>query len=453
MARVALINYHLGSIAVSEALFKALGCEPVSIALYHHRHPRTHPEFNYKILRGIHRIYNNPRIRHILHKSKKVLFGSPEKFRPEYPAPLMLYRFLNFVGLLKDEDYIAAVIFISFRYLQRDVSLTPQQLERFSQLYSNHPVFKRFFSNIDHIATSYIPRLAHIAKVFADIFNLRLIILSGHRFNVPANSHTENELIKKTIRETHQNPKHIFASASLYDSMYAKHYLNIEPEPLFNFSFHINQKIEKPDNNIILLGPTHAHLQPQARQRQEQIRQAYAQFCDGNRLTPKFVFQFIRDAYKGYHELNQLAHHPAVIILPYSVFSYSQEELYDLNIPYFFPSVNFLIQSRIIYDHVLPWWIGPKLYKTIETDLEDDESPNCESEAAQRKWLPYSSMYQRENIVVFDDLADLARKIHTIDRDGDHLRQKMYAENLKRRDESLTLWAKTLNFTHGATNG
>ena len=71
MARVALINYHLGGNAVSEALFKTLGYEPVSIALYMFCPPQTHPEFNYKILRGIHRIYN-PLIRRILEQVQYV---------------------------------------------------------------------------------------------------------------------------------------------------------------------------------------------------------------------------------------------------------------------------------------------------------------------------------------------------------------------------------------------
>ena len=86
----------------------------------------------------------------------------------------------------------------------------------------------------------------------------------------------------------------------------------------------------------------------------------------------------------------------------------------------------------------------------MEADFEDDGSPNCRSAAAQRKWLPYSSCYQKENVVIFDNLNDLARKIHTVGQDGDRIRQKMYAENVKRRDENLKLWSEALNLT---TNG
>ena len=442
MPRIALINYHLGSIAVSEALFKTLGWEATSIVLYRHRLIQVHPALRFKILHKIRDFYIN------WNKVNRRLFKYPYiiDVSHEYPAPLTLYRFLNILGVLRDEDYIAAFIFKSLGLLE--LNLTPQQLEHFSLSCSNDPVFKRFFRNVDCIATSFPPRLAHLARIFADRFNLRLIILSGHRFNLRVNSSAENELIKNTILEAHQNPQHIFASASFYDSMYSKHYLNIEPKPLFNFSFHITQKIESSDNNIVLLGPVNADVDLV----QQKISLEYKQFCDRNNLTSKFIFRSIRNAYPEYYELSQLARHPAVIILPYSVFSYSQEELYDLNIPYFVPSVNFLIQSGIVEDRVLydKPYLSLGSYKTMESDFEDDGSPNCRNEAAQRKWLSYSSFYQRENAIIFDNLTDLACKIHTVDQDGDGLRQKMYAENVKRRDESLQLWDKVLKL---ATRG
>ena len=445
MLRIALINAHIGRTVVDEALFKVLGYEVVSIMPYYLRFPEAHSELGYKILSKIRRIYR------ALNKVRAILFKSPYGKPPEYPAPLILYRLLNFLGALKNEDYIAAVVFKSFRYLEGD--LTPSQLERFTRSYSNDPAFKRFFRDIDYIATSFPPRLAQFARIFADKFNLRLIILSSHRFDLRVSSPAENELINKNLLEAHQNPQHILASSSLYESMYTKHYLNIEPEPLFDFGFHITQKIEPTNNNIVLLGPTNARVFITTRPYQAKIRHAYTQFCDDNGLTAKFAFQFIRDAYPAHYELNQLARHPAVIILPYSVFSVSSEELYDLNIPYFVPSVNFLIESGIAQDRTQSQLIGPELYKTIKTDFEDDDSPNCWSETAQRKWLSYANIYQKENAVVFDDLSDLAQKVHTIDRDGDDLRQKMYAENLKRRDYSLKLWAKTLNLSLGDING
>ena len=442
MARVALINYHLGSIPVSEALFRTLDYEVVSIVRYHQILGQPSQKMRYKILRGIRAIYRGRNI--VL----RVLFKYPYT-KNAYPAPLIVYRFLNLLGILKDEDYIATVMAKSFKGLD-DVTL--QQIERFSQSCPNDPVFKRFFQDVDYIATSFPPRLAHFARIFADKFNLGLIILSGHRFNLGVKNRAENESLKKNLLEAHQNPRHILAGASFYDLMYTQHYLNVNPEPLVTFSFHIAQKIEHPDNNTVLVGPVNAHLNRgfETKTYDKKITDTYTQFCAENSLTPKLAFRFIRHVYPTYYELSQLARHPAVIILPYSVFSYSQEELYDLNIPYFAPSVDFLIQSGIVTDRTLSRQAGPELYKTIENDLEDDSSPNSHSEAAERKWLPYSSIYQKENAIIFDNLTDLARKIHTIDQDGDRLRQKMYAENTRRRDENLKLWSEALNLTtHG----
>ena len=439
MPRIVLINYHLGSNAVGKALFRTLGYEVTSITTHHHHLAVDAPKKRYKILRKVHNVYAK-------------LFKLP-RTRNAYHVPLILYRFLGLLGIAKDEDYIAMTMLKSFGLSEQDS--TPQQIEHFSQSYSNDPVFKRFFRDVDCIVTSFPPRLAHFARIFADRFNLRLIILSGHRFNLRVNSSAENELIKKNLLEAHQNPQHILASASFYDLMYTQHYLNIKSEPLFNFSFHITQKIERPDNNIVLIGPVNVRGRPITKTYDKKFEHAYTQFCDDNNLTPKFVFRFIRNVYPTYHRLNQLARHPAVIILPYSVFSYSQEELYDLNIPYFAPSVDFLIQSGMVNDRVLydPPYTSLNSYKAMEADFEDDGSPNCRSEAAQRKWLSYSSFYQRENTVIFNDFTDLARKIHTIGQDGDRIRQKMYAENVKRRDENLKLWTEVLNMEPGGING
>ena len=440
MSRVALINHHIGSIAVSEALFKTLGYEVVTIVRYHQLRYQPSPKARYKFLRGIRNIYA------LLKIIRQTLFKRPYT-KNAYPAPLMLYRFLNLLSVLKDEDYIAAVVAKSFKSLTGDLTL--QQIEHFSQSYSNDPVFKRFFQDVDYIVTSFPPRLAHIARIFADKFNLRLIILSGHRFNFRVNTFAENELIKKNLLEAHQNPRHILASASLYDLMYTQHYLNVKPKPLFNVCFYITQKIERPDNNIVLIGPTNALVKPNwiTQTYDKKIRDAYTQFCTENGLMPKYTPRFIRDVYPTYYELDQLARHPAVVILPYSVFSYSQEELYELNLPYFVPSVEFLIQSGMVTDRIQPHYIGTQRYKTIEDDLEDDTSPNSDNEVAQRKWFPYASAYQKENAIIFDNLNDLARKIHTIDQYGDDLRQKMYAENIKRREESLKLWSEALSLT------
>ena len=57
MARVALINYHLGSIPVSEALFRTLDYEVVSIVRYHQILGQPSQKMRYKILRGIRAIY------------------------------------------------------------------------------------------------------------------------------------------------------------------------------------------------------------------------------------------------------------------------------------------------------------------------------------------------------------------------------------------------------------
>lgn len=63
----------------------------------------------------------------------------------------------------------------------------------------------------------------------------------------------------------------------------------------------------------------------------------------------KWQFATAKQLY-GHYNLQQVAEHRAIILLPYAVLSYGMTELYALDVPIFVPSVPFAVQLGIFYD-------------------------------------------------------------------------------------------------------
>ncbi len=59
-------------------------------------------------------------------------------------------------------------------------------------------------------------------------------------------------------------------------------------------------------------------------------------------LQPEFSAERVYDIY-SFYTVKDLASHPAIIMLPYSVMSYRLTELYALGIPLFMPSPKFYL--------------------------------------------------------------------------------------------------------------
>ena len=323
------------------------------------------------------------------------------------------------------------------------------RVANFSRFCSKNAIFQNFFKDTDYIISSFPPSLIHPLKIIADQFNITLINSIGHRFNLISKSREENTQLKKLIKEMYDSPKHILASLTLYDVNYTRHYLNVEPTLIPAFSFHIPQKVTAPQNRTILIGPANIrrvkHLLPQLDQLLSDLENERRKFYDSNSTLKPFNFKEIKAVYTSYR-LEQLAQHPAVVIFPYSSFAVSLEELYDLNIPFFVPSVDFIIKHQTLSDRALPkLWCSVETYKQMEDDFDHPDSPNSYNETALRKWIPFSSFYQKQNSIIFDDFADLMKKVQDLDQYGNELRQKMFDENSRRRDEILKQWRTVLS--------
>ena len=444
--KIAIVNFHPGFPLCQKALFEELG---VDVSVIGHRRFATllSPGGGWRksVICRIESVFVDlyRPFRKILIK----LFSSrvwPEASVSHFPR--RVYRILVSLGIMTVPEYLSLLIQrYSIRYLL--------------QFSRNDKVLRNFFKDTDFIVFSFPPFLVHSLKAIADEFDITLINYLGHRFNSSCITKEGNILVKSLIKELHNSPRHILASCSFYDVKYTKHYLNVEPLNLTLHGFHIPQKVTPPKNRTILIGPAQirrdgfANVTPAEKQLANrmydglflELERERRSFYNANPTVTEFTFGEIKSIYPRY-TFEQLAQHPAVVVFPYSSYAVSLEELYDLNIPYFVPSVDFIIKHQLLYDRALPkLWCSIEEYEQMEDDFNSPDSPNSYNETALRKWIPFSSFYQKQNAIIFDDFADLMKKVQDLDQYGNELRQKMFDENSRHRDEILKQWRTVLS--------
>ena len=419
--KLATVNFHAGFPLCQKALFEELGVD-VSVIGEQRFATLLSPggEWRRSVIRRIELVFFNlyPPFRRILRK----LFPRRDWPRGER-LPLRVYRLLIPLGIITVPEYVSVLF---QRYCYRPYRDGPDHTQSLLQFSRNDKVVRKFFKDTDFIVFSFPPSLVHSLKAIADEFDITLINHLGHRFNLFYRTKEGNIQVKSLIKELHNSPRHILASCSFYDVKYTKHYLNVEPLNLTLHGFHIPQKVTSPKNRTILIGPAQIRRdglfafttssEKQLANRMYdglflELERERRSFYNANPTVTEFTFGEIKSIYPRY-TFEQLAQHPAVVVFPYSSYAVSLEELYDLNIPFFVPSVDFMIKHQLLYDRALPkLWCSIEEYKQMEDDFDHPDSPNSYNETALRKWIPFSSFYQKQNAIIFDDFADLMKKV------------------------------------------
>lgn len=311
-------------------------------------------------------------------------------------------------------------------------------------------VLERYLRDVDYLFCGFPPDDAIGILDIARKFGKKVILVAPHRFNLRANGRDDNEKIKKAVLALHEEG-HIVGAADEYDWRYIRHYLGIRPRRLYLQAMHIPLRIPAPTRKSVLIGPLNAvHYGPESLRGFDSLDGEYKAWCERRRRRPQYDIRPVRDVYE-WCELEDLQAHPAFILLPYNVFAISLLELYEMNVPCFAPSIEFLVRHWQLPDRVLwPLYLTEQAYRSMEPDADSDDSPNSYTEAAQRKWLPYGFLHQRENTVLFDDWDGLFAGLAELEDNGaEDLKRRMYEENKKSREDCLQAW-RDLGLTRGA---
>jgi hypothetical protein len=281
-------------------------------------------------------------------------------------------------------------------------------------LISFPPSFYRFFDNIP--------------------FKYPLLLNCGHRLHIHNN---QPSLFLDKLRNDVLSNKVKLCTMSTYDREYIKHYTNLHATELPVTCFHLPHLSYTPIKEEILIGPAHAHqLAP------------FSSIDNMNSYGSKYniVFAKIKDLYPNY-SYSDLVNHKAVVVFPYSAFSISMVELYELGIPMFVPSQRLVVEHSLMNDAALhPFYASYE--KMRELDIPDPDSPHTYSPNSYNKgdmmyWQQFTFFNTRKHIIHWDSIEELMHKLNTTDFKA--VSAAMMEETQRFRQEQLDNWRDMLN--------
>ena len=314
-------------------------------------------------------------------------------------------------------------------------SLVEEDVKAFFSFYHNDSVM----STVNAFYCSFPMSLCEIYMPL----NRSIIWLPAHRFTLARCSRPELDRLISHLQQSvqaDQQPKHFLAAGGRYDQEYIKYYTGLDaillPTNAFWYAFNVTRWTEA--RSEILVGPLQHSNYPLIQRMTGAARM---------RKSP-FRFATAKNLY-GHYELQQIADHRAIVLLPYAVLSYGITELYALGIPIFIPSIEFLVQLKLVSDRTLldDSYCGKHLkFTDLPNQHPRSNHPHSpedrESIAAMNYWLQFADYYQWPHIQRFVSWEDLIDKLSKTDFSKVH--QRMFEENVERRTRLVNDWQKIL---------
>jgi hypothetical protein len=158
-----------------------------------------------------------------------------------------------------------------------------------------------------------------------------------------------------------------------------------------------------------------------------------------------YIFSTIKSIYKNY-KYEDLVNHRATVLFPYSVFSISMIEIYEMNIPMFVPSKRLLLETGIMNDvSIYPCYGSYDDMKNMDIPHSNSPhkfSPNSINKEDLNYWLDFTYFNTKENVIYWDSPEDLFSKLNSTN--FDEVSEKMKIENELHRTKQLNNWKNLL---------
>lgn len=230
------------------------------------------------------------------------------------------------------------------------------------------------FRTVDAVMCSFP---SAICEAFIPL-NKTIIFSPAHRYNLGRCTRKSWTRLNENYSRLKSKSKLIVAAMSRYDFEYQAHYTGIYGYQLYaHGTFYASSSGQKyePSRSEILVGPTNM-LGDSADVWLDELR-AHAK-------TSKLEFVRIREAYPNHYELTDLAQHPAIVIFPYAVMSYSIVDYYAANLPMFVPSIHMLVEYRSVSDRSVSYdkYCGEEFegIEPSEKSVHGEFNPNSDDE-------------------------------------------------------------------------
>ena len=273
-------------------------------------------------------------------------------------------------------------------------------------------------------------RIEDLAKLPAKV---RLILNVGHRIHIDVAA-SRLEEITAAVRAMASDPRYVLATMSEYDYHYTKYYTGVELRRLPVVCAHLAPALldgpYAPKNRTVLIGPSH-NIDTIIGFDNDlaALNRLSAEYAARHGFEP-YIFEFIKKVYPGNTASPEnLARHPAVLMNPYSAFSISMVELYQMNIPFFVPADELLV-DRMGDVRLCPLYQKQEAVDELERNhpvsaTGYDFSPNDSSPDAQRAWLKHMYFNHVEHAQRWSTPEDLFSKLYKADLAALHGRMKV----------------------------
>lgn len=295
--------------------------------------------------------------------------------------------------------------------------------------------FNENYNDVTHILCSFPPKRVEAFKYVPNY--IKIILNIGHRIHIHLDPNEYDNFTKKII-EYSKNDRYILATMSEYDYQYVKYYTNLETNKLYVACLHLPKEINyKPTNNTILIGPSHNTSLLINFKNLNELNTYSINYAQKNNKTP-YIFNFIKKIYPD-TKFTDLVNHPAILLFPYSAFSISMVELYQLNIPMIVPDKSLLkgkmndVKLYPIYNNNLNSInnFDLKYYKNIP-------SPNSINIDDEIYWIDFMYFNQIKNICTYKNNNELFEIVYNTD--FKQLSEKIKLENSIFLNEQINKW-------------
>jgi len=249
-------------------------------------------------------------------------------------------------------------------------------------------------------------------------FNASIIVIATTRYEQGRHEAKRWLELNQNLRHIAASPYNIIAANNKYDQEYVKYFTGISDVMLLpSYCGYVTARYT-PIKTEILLAPARGVNGKIAASLQDHTKQYNSNLCLG--CNPINIVP-IRELYP-YFKYEDIANHPAIVIIPYQISFMSFFEFYRMEIPMFVPSPELLTEwhltigaiSERTWATVLGWPVGQSAisrHPNSTSSLLSDPNNEYGREAI-IEWVKLADFYTVDHVTTFsswDNLLDLLR--------------------------------------------
>ena len=308
--------------------------------------------------------------------------------------------------------------------------LTEDMIKENFEFYKNSDEFQK----VDLVICSF---MACMCEAFIPL-NKTIIFNPAQRYNIGRCDQPSWIKLNDNLLKVKSKSKLVVTAMSKYDREYLTHFTGLLGYRLYAYSGFFVKNVEyNPIRDEILVGPV-SWLGDLGLNLLNELKSIGSK--------KKLIFEYIRKLYPTY-SLNQLANHPAVVIFPYAVMTYSIVDFYVSNLPIFVPSIEFLTKNKNVVDRSIHYSPYCGHFSDIDPHVSSIHkfNPNDDNDEPYKYWLKYADYFQWPYVTVFDNYDDLIEKLNTVDLKK--ISEKMKAYNKIKETDLLDNWCQIIKKT------